>query len=349
MHNRDKENTVVIDVRTKTEFDLGAIEGSINIDVDHLRDRMNEIPKNKKIFLVCGTGLRSYVGARLLAQYGYDVYNLSAGIKLYTSTIAKQENEIEANIIHETKETSTDMTNTLEVDACGLQCPGPIIKLKEEADNLSEGQRMKITATDAGFYRDIESWCNVTGNKLLNRDKSEGVISAVIQKGNGADVKVIDKGDNKTIICFSDEMDRALASFVIANGATAMGKKVTMFFTFWGLNIIKNPDKPKIKKDFMGKMFGKMMPSSANSLKLSNMNMAGIGSKMMKKRMVQKNVDMLDTMMNKALESGVNMIACQMSMDIMGVDERELIKGVHIGGVANYLEEAENANVNLFI
>ena len=128
-----------------------------------------------------------------------------------------------------------------------------------------------------------------------------------------------------------------------------MGKKVTMFFTFWGLNVIKDANKPKVKKDTMGNMFSKMMPSHAGELRLSNMNMAGMGRLMMKWRMKDKHVDALETMIQIAQESGINMIACQMSMDIMGVDKTELIPGVKIGGVANYLEEAEQSNLNLFV
>lgn len=151
------------------------------------------------------------------------------------------------------------------------------------------------------------------------------------------------------MVVFSDDMDRALASLVIANGAAATGNKVTLFFTFWGLNIIKKAQKPKVEKDMMGKMFGKMMANGADDLKLSKMNMMGLGSKMMKKRMLAKKVDSLEDMLQSAMENGVEMIACQMSMDVMGVDKEELLDGVQIGGVATYLAEAEQSNLNLFI
>jgi len=208
-----------------------------------------------------------------------------------------------------------------------------------------------IKASDPGFYSDVESWCKVTGNELLKREKQNGEITAVIKKNDVLKdtFSVHDKGDNKTLIVFSDDMDRALASFVIANGAAAMGKKVTMFFTFWGLNVIKKAEKPKLRKGLMDKMFGIMMPKHSGDLKLSNMNMGGMGAKMMKMRMKDKKVDSIDVMIQSAKAAGINMIACQMSMDVMGVRQEELIDGVNIGGVANYLEEAEKANVNLFI
>lgn len=357
-HSREKENTFVLDVRTPDEFELDHLDDATNIEVDSLRDNLDRIPKDKKIYIYCGVGLRGYVAARILRQKGFkEVYNLSGGLKVCKDAIAGQSNHInyhEDVYIHESEYTESAKTHfnvkTMEVDACGLQCPGPILKLKEDIEKIQPGERLRVLATDAGFYKDVESWCNVTGNRLVARSRENGEIRAIIEKAEPAEgVKVMNQGGNKTLIVFSDDLDKALASFVIANGAASMGKKVTMFFTFWGLNVIKKQEKPKVKKDFMGQMFGKMMPGNAKKLKLSNMNMGGIGSKMMRQRMKAKNVDALERMIDKAAEMGVNMIACQMSMDIMGVTQEELLNNVNIGGVANYLEEAEQSNVNLFV
>jgi len=353
--NRDKEDTILLDVRTAEEVSLGTIEGAINISVNDIRDCLSRLDKSKAIYLFCGVGMRGYIAARVLAQNGFDrVYNLSGGLKVYRAVVAEQSNTLEVStpipvdssgdgIIYDTK--------VIEVDACGLQCPGPIMRLKEEVDNLDYDSRLEIKASDAGFYNDVASWCNVTGNELVSRSKKDGVITALIEKKNKSKegFTQTQSGDNKTMVVFSDDMDKALASFVIANGAASMGKKVTMFFTFWGLNVIKAPKKPSVKKDFMGKMFSMMMPAHSKKLSLSKMNMGGMGTKMMRQRMKQRNVDSLEIMIQKAKLAGVEMIACQMSMDIMGVDKDELMKGVTIGGVANYLEEAEHANVNLFI
>lgn len=136
---------------------------------------------------------------------------------------------------------------------------------------------------------------------------------------------------------------------MLANGAAATGKKVTIFFTFWGLNAIKKEVKPEVKKDFFGRMFGMMLPSSSKKLKLSKMNMGGIGRKMMRHIMKQKNVDSLESLRDQAIRNGVEFIACQMSMDVMGVTRDELLDEVTIGGVATYMNRAEQANVNLFI
>lgn len=148
---------------------------------------------------------------------------------------------------------------------------------------------------------------------------------------------------------FSDDLDKALATFVLANGAAATGQKVSIFFTFWGLNVIKKVAKPKVKKDIFGRMFGMMLPSSSRKLHLSKMSMLGIGDKMMRYIMKQKGIDSLESLRQQALDSGVEFIACQMSMDVMGVKREELLDDVTVGGVATYMERAENANVNLFV
>jgi len=357
MRNRDKENTILVDVRTPEEFALGTIEGAKNIPLTTIRERLADFDKSKKIYLFCAVGMRGYLASRILVQNGFtQVYNLSGGTKVYNAAIAKQSNIISHKENSKALEAPIptleyEERKTVEVDACGLQCPGPIMKLKDEIDKIKFGERLHISASDPGFFNDVASWCQVTGHKLINRNKENGTIKATIEKVNKAhtDFTIASKGDNKTIIVFSDDLDRALASFVIANGAAAMGKKVTMFFTFWGLNVIKKQDKPKVQKDFMGRMFSMMMPGSSKKLKLSNLNMGGMGSKMMKMRMKSKNVDSLEALMGQAKLVGVKMIACQMSMDIMGVTKEELHNNVTIGGVANYLEEAERANLNLFI
>ena len=356
----NKDEFIFLDVRTKEEISLGMFEGAINIPVDELRQNMDKLPKDKKkVLTYCGVGLRAYVASRQLAQKGYEVYNLSGGLKVYNNWKAKQSNEIEQcvktknkSIRQTTEECCKDKSKVVEVDARGLQCPGPIMLLKEEVEKLNPGERLIQKASDPGFFKDVESWCNVTGNLLVSRETKKGTITAIVEKASGLSSMPAESGlvqDGQTIVVFSDDMDKALASFVIANGAAAMGKKVTLFFTFWGLNVIKRENLPKVKKDFMGKMFGMMMSKNAKKLKLSKMNMANIGAKMMRMRMKSKNIDLLEDMIQKAMDAGVEFIACQMSMDMMGVDNAELIEGVEIGGVANYLEKTQTSANNLFI
>ncbi len=154
---------------------------------------------------------------------------------------------------------------------------------------------------------------------------------------------------SKTMIMFSGDLDKAMAGLIIANGAAAMGDEVTIFFTFWGLNILRKAQKINVRKSFMEKMFGWMMPRGAEKLSLSKMNMGGMGTAMMKGIMKKKKVSSLPELIRSAQDMGVKFIACTMSMDVMGIKPEELIEGVEYAGVATYLGEADEANVNLFI
>jgi len=128
-----------------------------------------------------------------------------------------------------------------------------------------------------------------------------------------------------------------------------MGKDVSLFFTFWGLNILRKAKKQKVKKAFLEKMFGKMMPRGSKKLPISKMNMAGMGPLMMKHIMKKKNVDSLELMIEKAKELDIKLTACAMSMDILGIKKEELIDGIEIAGVATYLGDTADSNHNLFI
>lgn len=381
----EMENKFLLDVRTPDEFALGTLPGAVNIPLDELRDRLTELPKDRMIYTFCAVGLRGYLAYRILTQHGFEkVRNLSGGLKTYRAATAPiiihEDNgsEIEEMAIQQKDSGSASVaqsavsanqsiapTNqsaasanqpiaaakTIRVDACGLQCPGPILKMKKTMDGLASGERVEITATDPGFPRDAAAWCSSTGNQLVSKEASGGKSVVIIEKGEPKSCNIVTscEGKGKTFIMFSDDLDKALATFVLANGAAATGQKVTIFFTFWGLNVIKKLHKPKVEKDIFGKMFGMMLPSSSKKLKLSKMSMGGIGGKMMRYIMKEKGIDSLESLRQQALENGVEFIACQMSMDVMGVKQEELLDEVTIGGVATYMERADNANVNLFI
>ncbi|NFA60659.1 FAD-dependent oxidoreductase [Clostridium sporogenes] len=353
--NRDKNKVMLLDVRDDIEIENGKLEGAIEIPINQLRNRLSEIPKDKEVWIYCQIGLRGYIAARILMANGYKVKNLNGGYKTYIMNkfIPKKIHNILQNEINETKE---KVEETLELDACGLSCPGPLMKVNNTVNEMNEGETLKIKASDPGFYIDIQSWCERTDNELLSVSKDKGIVIALIKKGkkklkiHERNMKVETKeNDNKTLVVFSGDLDKAIASFVIANGAMAMGKKVTMFFTFWGLNILRKPEKAQVQKGFMDKMFASMMPRGSKKLKLSKMNMMGMGSKMIRKVMKNKNISSLEELIQSAIDSGINIVACQMSMDVMGIKEEELIDGVNIGGVGYYLGEAEDSNVNLFI
>lgn len=355
----DVSKVTLVDVRTPDEFALGALAGAINIPLDDMRRRMEEIPHDKPVYLYCGVGLRGYLASNILLQNGYrEVKNLIGGLKLYKAATAslprpKPFSPCRAASCDTAVAPSAESASvrTLQVDACGISCPGPIMKLKKNMEDLADGERLEIIATDAGFPRDAEAWCQTTGNRFVSTNSAAGKYKVTIEKRTptACSVETCRDDKGKTFIMFSDDLDKVLATFVLANGAAATGKKVTIFFTFWGLNAIKKLDKPAVQKDIFGKMFGMMLPSNSLKLKLSKMNMGGMGSRMMRYIMNKKNIESLEALRSQAIQNGVEFIACQMSMDVMGVKREELLDNVTIGGVATYMNRAEQANVNLFI
>lgn len=353
MQDTEKEDKFYLDVRTLEEFELGSIPGAVNIPLDELRQRINEIPNNKIIYVFCAVGLRGYLASRILMQSGFkDVRNLSGGLKTYKAATATH-TPISTEMYSKLEKNTNPIESiaAFEIDACGLQCPGPILKLKKTIDTLNVGQQLRISATDPGFPRDAAAWCKSTGNHFIGQESSQGKTVVTIEKGEPKSCNFVTscEGKGKTFIMFSDDLDKALATFVLANGAAATGQKVTIFFTFWGLNVIKKVKKPKVSKDIFGKMFGMMLPAHTKKLKLSKMSMLGIGDNMMRYIMKNKGIDSLESLRQQALESGVEFIACQMSMDVMGVKAEELLNEVTLGGVATYMERADEANINLFI
>ena len=367
LEQADTTKVILVDVRTADEYALGTIGGAVNIPLDDLRERMGEIPTDVPVWLFCGVGLRGYLASNILKANGYrDVRNLIGGLKTYRAATAKlvapadfdtaadsHSSEAAVHYNHSCETSVCEGGKTIvRVDACGIQCPGPILKMKQAMDGLAPGEQLEVRATDAAFPRDAEAWCRTTGNRFLGRHSESGVYIAMIEKTTPCAVEASkpqqwDSG--KTLILFSDDLDKVLATFVLANGAAATGRKVSIFFTFWGLNAIKKTNRPKVAKDFFGRMFSWMLPSDSTRLALSKMNMMGMGAKMMRYLMRKKGVDSLEELRQQAVDNGVEFIACQMSMDVMGVRREELLDNVTVGGVATYMERAEKANVNLFI
>lgn len=354
LRDMDKKTITLIDVRTPEEFATGAIEGAVNIPLDDMRAQLDRIPADKPVVLYCGVGLRGYLASNILRQRGFNnVRNLIGGIKTYRDATASLPDSPPNPTDTHTLPTATapSKTSVTRINACGLSCPGPIMKLKQAVEDSAVGERILIEATDHGFARDAQAWCESTGNNFISHETAKGINTITVEKGNSGIVarQTSDKGKGKSFILFSDDLDKALATFVLANGAAATGEKTTIFFTFWGLNAIKKDQKPKTKKDVFGHMFDRMLPSGSRKLKLSKMNMLGIGSRLMRHIMKRKNIESLETLRDMAVANGVEFIACQMSMDVMGISKEELIDNVTIGGVATYMNRAEASNVNLFI
>ncbi|MGJ7922352.1 DsrE/DsrF/DrsH-like family protein [Neobacillus sp. LXY-4] len=152
-----------------------------------------------------------------------------------------------------------------------------------------------------------------------------------------------------TIVLFSGDYDKAMAAYIIANGAAAYDHEVTIFHTFWGLNALRKDENISVKKGFLEKMFGKMMPSGAEKMGLSKMNFAGFGPKMIKEVMKKHNAMPLSQLIEMAQEQDVKLVACTMTMDLLGLQKEELLDNIEYAGVAAYLADAQDGNVNLFI
>ena len=348
-------DALLLDVREEAELMAFALPGAKHIPLGQLRDRLDELPRNGRIVTFCAIGVRAYNAARILMQNGFsDVRLYPGGTRFYQSTHYKEMPMVTINAagvsdagLAETK----DLPKVaMRVDCSGMQCPGPIMRVFETMRDLKDGEVMEVSASDPGFTGDIGAWCRRTGNTLIANERRGADYVALVKKGGGAaGTTVRESAEGKTIIVFSGDLDKVLASFIIANGAAAMGRPVTMFFTFWGLTALRKAQKQPVKKTLMESMFGAMLPRGSQKLKLSKMNMAGMGTAMMKQIMNDKNVDSLETLIQKAMKQGVRIVACTMSMDVMGIKQEELIDGVELGGVGAYLGDAEESNVNLFI
>ncbi|MEI8347335.1 MAG: DsrE/DsrF/DrsH-like family protein, partial [Pseudomonadota bacterium] len=314
--------------------------------------------------IFCRVGFRGYLAYRLLIQEGLNnIFNLSGGYLSYQMTFpAKKDPEVRTATVKyfptpscQTSDNGPKLKKE-RLDLTGLQCPGPILRLKEKLSTLPAGVQIEAIASDLGFCKDLPAFCKATGDKLISLTSEENNYLAVIERGEGMENKNLKKEDGtmltenkKTLVVFSNDLDKAMASFIIANGARAMGSEVTMFFTFWGLNLLRQEKNISVSKTIIEKMFGWMMAKGPSATKLSKMNMMGMGTIMMKWVMGQKKVASLSELVALAMASGIKMIACSMTMDVMGLKKEELLEGVEIGGVAQYLGDAQVSNLNLFI
>jgi NADPH-dependent 2,4-dienoyl-CoA reductase/sulfur reductase-like enzyme/peroxiredoxin family protein/TusA-related sulfurtransferase/rhodanese-related sulfurtransferase len=354
-----KNGGLLIDVRTSIEFSTGNINGSINIELDSLRSQLNEIKvsKDTPIYVTCQVGQRAYLGIRILRAHGFTrLYNLSGGYNTYKSgnyQLAELDFAVgECDIVNDEEEPIRSEIKK-KVDVIGLQCPGPLMATYEAIQNVEPGELIQVIATDYGFVSDIKSWCDTNGHQLVSQETLENKYVSVIRKGDAGTacslVPSVSTQQNATLVVFSGELDKVLASMIIAQGAAAQEKNVTLFFTFWGLNALRKTDGIGKNKNFVEKMFGAMMPKGAKKLHLSTMNMFGMGPAMIKGIMKKKHVDDIETMIDKAQKAGVRFIACTMSMDLMGIKKEELIDGIEYAGVGTYIASNENAGTTLFV
>ncbi|MCF8528651.1 MAG: FAD-dependent oxidoreductase [Aquiluna sp.] len=355
----------MIDVRTKEEFDIWHIPGAENFPLATFRKDSESWDRKSPIRLYCGVGFRSYLAFRSLAQRGFeDVATLSGGSTTfrYVHEVTGEKEAMPAPTLNyaETqslfKRTPVASGLSVDLDCTGLACPGPIMKLSEKVKVLQPGDEITIHVSDPGFANDGPAWCQRNGHELVSMVPEGPGFAATIRKG-GAGALVAAQAASSTIagpaktsfVVFSGDLDKLIASFIIANGAIAMGEEVSMFFTFWGLNALRKKNPPKRQKKLMEKMFSTMMPSGADSLKLSQMNLGGLGTQMIKGVMKKHNVQSLPELIAAAQAGGARIIACTMTMDLLGIAPSDLMDGIEFGGVASFLGEAAESQTTLFI
>jgi NADPH-dependent 2,4-dienoyl-CoA reductase/sulfur reductase-like enzyme/peroxiredoxin family protein/rhodanese-related sulfurtransferase/TusA-related sulfurtransferase len=366
------KDITLLDVRTKADFDLWHIPGAVNLPLGQLRAQLGALDKSRTYYAYCKVGLRSYLAGRILQQNGFKVKNLAGGADVfrlfYPDPVARTQEPGPRTTLTKNEEPGTQNMNTpcgcnapetgktITLDCMGLQCPGPIGRLTDAVTAAAVGDLIEISASDPGFPKDMEAWCRAKGHELLETRPVAGGILTRIRKNSPAALTAPSGAPaptgrrKKTFVVFSGDLDRVMAAFVLANGALAMADEVTLFFTFWGLSAIRKEQAVATTgKGLLDRMFGWMLPRGLSHLTLSKMHMGGMGTAMMKHVMAQKHVDTPQQLLTNARRQGLKLVACSMSMDVMGLRQEELLDGVEIGGAATFLAEANQSNVTLFV
>lgn len=318
----DLQNSTLLDVREPSEVIVRPINGAVQVPFFELSKKVDSIPKDKPVYVFCSTGERSEQVAEILADRDYEVYNLEGGLEAFSK-------------VH-------------FVDAKGAKCPGPIVQVDEAIKSVSPGEEVQIEATEKAFYSDIQVWCQRTGNELKSLTERDNIIYATVVKRNAPVAEKREFEHGKTFVVFSGDLDKAIASFIMANGAAAMGRPVTMFFTFWGVSLLRRPEK-YASKNRLSEKCSALCCREVPKARLSRMNFGGIGAKMIRAVMKQNGVSSLEELIESAKQKGVKFVACQMSMELMGITAEELIDGVELGGVATMLGSTEKSDLTYFI
>ena len=328
----DFSQITLLDMRDDNQrIAQGGIPNSFNVPLSAIGTGLSALPHGKPVYVYCNTGDFSGEVVEILTDRGYEAFNVEGGYTAIRAAIAEAEPTV--------------------IDAKGLKCPGPIVKVADAIAGLPVGWRVVVEATEDAFASDIRVWCARTGNSLESLDVENGLIKAHIVKGDPAlaPTAASSAGNGKTFVVFSGDLDKTIAAFIMANGAASLGREVTMFFTFWGLNILRRPEKVKVPKTPVGRMFGALMPRGTKKLGLSRMNFGGAGARMIRSVMKRNGISSLEELIGQARSHGVRLVACQMSMEIMGIVREELIDGVELGGVATFIGSGEQSDMSLFI
>ena len=349
------EGALLLDVREPAETAQGTLKGAVCIPLHQLRTRAFELPKDKPVVVFCQQGLRGYVGERILKQLGYTAANLSGGYltwKQYQPEkwIPSDEQIAVSTAINDggPKPEAAEEPKTV-VDVRPLQCPGPVVRIKKELDGLGEGATIKVLANPA-FAPDLASWAASCGHKVVKVVQKDTHLEAIVRKGAAQPCTGAGAAANSgAMVLFSNDLDKALAALIIATGMAAAGMQVSIFFTFWGLSVLRKNPGPLVKKSLLNTLFGFMLPKGAPKLVLSKMHLAGLGTAVMKQVMATQNVASLPEMLQNARTMGVKFIACDMAMGVMGLTREELIDVDEVAGVATFIARAKESGPTLFI
>lgn len=358
---------VLLDVRTSHEFMCGHIEGSINIDLHELRDRIKEIPKDKRIVVYCAYGQRGYFAYRILKQKGFNCCNLNGGYETYLLFNETHNYREEQSIFIDEKHIHDKIQGakcTLELDACGIKCPGPIIKLQKAVSKLKGGETVKISANDPSFARDIPEWCKNTGNTLHGITKSKEKITAFISVGKDAptgDTVTTDKdshgyiadgtenneqdkhiGISKsqvqdsgkaeakgkiTFMVTTDDLKKVSAALMSATIADSLDSEIVLFFIYDGIRLIlKNNDSVETV-------------SSKARISVKDTEIAEC-----------KDPDCTSFSIHKYIKdlSNKKVLVCAMVLDLLGYTKEDLIDGVELSGMMSFYNEMSTSK-NTFI
>ena len=349
-------DALLLDVREAAELEQGVLQDAVHIPLHQLRARMAELPKDRQILAFCQVGLRGYVAERILSQHGYSAANLSGGYLTWKQFQPERwvpSAEDVAMLAYSRIDggprlEEPDTEPAVVVDVRGLQCPGPVVRIKKEMDALGKGATLKVVALP-GFASDLTSWAQSAGHKIIQIQHGTDQLEAILRKGLEAPATAATQAQAAALILFSNDLDKALAAMILATGMAAAGLNVSVFFTFWGLSVLRKDPGPLVKKGLLDRLFGWMLPRGATRLALSKMHLAGMGTALMKNIMANQNVASLPEMLHSARALGVKFIACDMAMSVMGITREELIEVDDVAGVATYIARAKESGPTLFI
>ncbi len=361
-------NALLLNICEEAEVALTTIPGSLNIPLSQLRQRMGELDKSREIITLCMVGRRGYIAERMLRLNGFNVKNLMGGIATWqhVNTTSFPEAAEPPRLpgaagqgAQPAGQSAATAATTELLDVRALSCPGPVVNLKLQVDKLQPGETVRLLAP-LSFDSDLKNWLKSNGHTLLSyTEHSEHIEALIMKNANNSTAQPATAAAGNAalpttphaaaLILFSNDLDKALAALILACGLASAGAKVGIFFTFWGLNVLRRNPGPKVKKSLLSRMFGKMMPQGVGKLKLSKMHMAGMGTTMMKHVMHQNNVPTLTELLEQARQLGVKFIACDMAMAVMGITREELIEVDEVAGVAGFAELARQSNNTLFI